>query len=72
MFRFIGMILGKAIIERTTIPVRFDKFFYKFLLNQSPHISDIDFIDPKLAKQLRKMETEDVDNWGLTFSYGVE
>jgi E3 ubiquitin-protein ligase HUWE1 len=47
-------------------------FLWNMIVGESPHISDLWYVDPDLAQQLRSFELEDVDEIGLTFSVTVQ
>ncbi|KAH7828092.1 putative ubiquitin-protein ligase 1 [Monocercomonoides exilis] len=72
LFRFVGYLMAKALIEQITIPAYFTRFVFKTLLDELPHISDVAGVDPELTLQMAQMEQEDVSEYGIPFSLNVE
>ncbi|KAA6334091.1 MAG: hypothetical protein EZS28_053099, partial [Streblomastix strix] len=73
LYRFIGMVLGKAVLEQVPVPARFDRVVFKTLLGTTLDLTDIEGVDRELYEQLRHMEEDDsVNDWGLTFSLEEE
>jgi len=52
-FRFIGRIMGLAILHKQYLPVNFSFLFYKKLLNKPLGFSDMEFIDPEIYKNIK-------------------
>ena len=51
-FEFIGRIMGLAIFHKQYLSINFTTLFYKKLLNKPLEISDMEFVDPELYKNL--------------------
>jgi len=52
-FKFIGCIMGLAILHKQYLSVNFTFLFYKKLLNKTLDFSDMKFIDPEIYKNIR-------------------
>ncbi|OUM69727.1 hypothetical protein PIROE2DRAFT_65800 [Piromyces sp. E2] len=68
-FKFIGRILGLAILNKQHFPLSFTFSFYKRLLGKKLEFADLQFIDAELYKNLIWLgENKGVENLSLTFS----
>eukprot|EP00617_Octactis_speculum_P008634 CAMPEP_0185796510 /NCGR_PEP_ID=MMETSP1174-20130828/161123_1 /TAXON_ID=35687 /ORGANISM="Dictyocha speculum, Strain CCMP1381" /LENGTH=456 /DNA_ID=CAMNT_0028491883 /DNA_START=671 /DNA_END=2041 /DNA_ORIENTATION=+ len=64
LFEFTGRILGKAILERQSLPATFSSVLYKHILRAPLTEEDLRALDPELHKHilwLRKNSTEGLD-----------
>lgn len=72
-FKFLGRLLGVAILQNQVVPAFFTKIFYKTLLNKPTHYSDLKEINPDLyltIKSIKNSEGEgDIGTVGYTFVY---
>jgi len=57
-FKFIGRIIGLAILQEQYLPVNFTFLFYKKLLNKPLEFSDIKYIDPEIYKNIKWLQYE--------------
>ncbi len=57
-FEFIGRIIGLAIFHKQHLSVNFTVLFYKKLLNKALKISDMEFIDPEIYKNIKWLQYE--------------
>ncbi|ORX64502.1 HECT-domain-containing protein [Anaeromyces robustus] len=72
-FKFIGRILGLSIFHKQYLSVNFTILFYKKLLDIPLEISDLEFIDPEIYKNINWLkENEETENLCLTFSIDTE
>jgi len=68
-FKYIGRILGLAIINEQYFPLYFTRPFYKRLIGEELEYSDLKLVDPKLYKHLNELlENENVEDYCLTFT----
>jgi len=51
-YRFIGRIMGLAILHKQHLPINFSLIFYKRLLEKPLSFSDLEFIDPEIYKSM--------------------
>ncbi|KAA6391348.1 MAG: putative E3 ubiquitin-protein ligase NEDD4 [Streblomastix strix] len=69
LLRLLGVLLGKALIENVTVPARFKRFIFNALLGYQLEQIDIKLFDYQLGSQLALLQqTEEIDDWGLTFT----
>ncbi|KRX08891.1 HECT-domain-containing protein [Pseudocohnilembus persalinus] len=74
-FRMLGRLVAKAVIENWNLEVTFSKSFLKHILGKDLYISDLEDIDPELAKNLKFILENDMgDGEDLLqyFSYSTE
>jgi len=56
-FKFIGRIIGLAILHEQYLPINFTFLFYKKLLNKPLEFSDLEFIiDPEVYKNIKWLQ----------------
>ncbi len=55
-FKFIGRIIGLAIFHKQNLPVNFTLLIYKKLLNKPLELSDLEFINPKIYKNIKWLQ----------------
>mmetsp|Transcript_6950 Transcript_6950/g.10949 ORF Transcript_6950/g.10949 Transcript_6950/m.10949 type:complete len:910 (-) Transcript_6950:407-3136(-) len=61
-FRFIGRIIGKAILDSQLLDAYFTRSFYKHMLNVSVTYHDMEAIDPEYYKSLKWILENDITN----------
>jgi len=67
-YKFIGRIIGLAILQNQYLPVNFSYIFYKKLLNRNLNFSDLIFIDSELYKNLNWLKNNNgIEELSLTF-----
>jgi len=72
-FKFIGRIMGMAILHQQYLSVNFTLLFYKKLLNKSLELSDMEFIDPEINKNIKWLQENDgAENSFLNFTLNTE
>ncbi|KAA6390381.1 MAG: putative E3 ubiquitin-protein ligase Itchy [Streblomastix strix] len=59
LYKFIGLVLSKVLLQSVTIPTLFDKLIYKTLLGKPAQLQDIFSIDPELGTQLMQIAYKD-------------
>lgn len=68
-FKFVGHIVGKALLDDQVVDVHFTRSFYKHLLGMPLTYRDIEAVDPDFFKNLQWMLDNDIDGvLDLTFS----
>ncbi|CAA3008577.1 E3 ubiquitin- ligase UPL2-like [Olea europaea subsp. europaea] len=72
-FKFVGRVVGKALLDGQLLDVHFTRSFYKHILGVKVTYHDIEAIDPDYFKNLKWMlENEISDVLGLTFSIDAD
>ncbi|EGR27757.1 ubiquitin- hect domain protein, putative [Ichthyophthirius multifiliis] len=69
IFKFTGIIIAKAILNRYIVGIDFAKFFLKVLTHRNLKISDLEDIEPQQAQNLLWIKENSVDDLYLTFTY---
>lgn len=68
-FKFVGHVVGKALLDNQIIDAHFTRSFYKHMLGQPLTYRDIEGVDPDFFKNLSWMLENDIDGvLDLTFS----
>ena len=68
-FKFVGHVVGKALLDNQVIDAHFTRSFYKHLLGQPLTYKDIEGVDPEFFKNLTWMLDNSIDGvLDLTFS----
>eukprot|EP00890_Picochlorum_soloecismus_P001249 jgi/Picsp_1/2124/NSC_05589-R1_ubiquitin-protein ligase 1 len=68
-FKFVGHVVGKALLDDQVVDVHFTRSFYKHLLGMPLTYRDIEAVDPDFFKNLQWMLDNDIDGvLDLTFS----
>lgn len=73
-FKFLGRLLGIAILQDQAFPAFFTSIFYKMLLNKKPEYTDLKYINPNLYLVIRGIknsegEEGDISTLCLNFVY---
>jgi hypothetical protein len=71
-FRFIGRVIGLALIHDRFLDVDFSLAFYKRLLNRPLTIKDLEKVDPEYCKNLLWLLENPVDDAGLELTFSVD
>lgn len=71
-FHFIGRIIGYSMFQRQVMNFRFIPAYYKLLLGRPLDYRDLQTFDNEIFNSIEKVATQDVTDWGLTFSLDVE
>jgi len=68
-FHFVGMIMGMAVYHGKLFQSYFSIPFYKLLLGRPLVLSDLQYHDVEVYKNMKKMqEADDIDSWDLDFT----
>ena len=70
-FKFVGFVVGRALLSGVHFDAPFNTSFYKHLLGRSVLFEDLESLDPQLYKnlcQLLEIDPDDVEDLDLTFS----
>jgi len=51
-FKFVGRIMGLAILHKQYLSINFSLMFYKRLLEKTLSFADLEFIDPEIYKSI--------------------
>ncbi|KAJ2827206.1 E3 ubiquitin-protein ligase tom1, partial [Coemansia erecta] len=71
-FRFVGRIIGKAIVDQRVLDAYFTRSFYKHILGRKVDYRDMEAIDPSYYKSLEWILENDItDVFEETFSFEV-
>lgn len=71
-FKFVGRVIGKAILDGHFLPCHFTRSFYKHILGITVQPSDMEAIDPEYYKNLRWILENDPTPLDLSFSSEVD
>ncbi|KAJ1758746.1 E3 ubiquitin-protein ligase tom1 [Coemansia sp. RSA 1591] len=72
-FRFVGRIIGKAIVDQRVLDAYFTRSFYKHILGRKVDYRDMEAIDPSYYKSLEWILENDItDVFEETFSFEVD
>jgi E3 ubiquitin-protein ligase HUWE1 len=68
-FRFVGKIIGKALVDGINLELHFTRSFYKHILGQPVTVQDMEDLDPEIYKSLQQLLSLDVDSTDLFEDY---
>jgi E3 ubiquitin-protein ligase HUWE1 len=71
-FKFVGMVIGKALMDGQLLDAHFTRSFYKHILGLPVSYQDMEAIDPDYFKNLKWILENDVSDLDLTFSMQQE
>jgi E3 ubiquitin-protein ligase HUWE1 len=71
-FKFIGMVIGKALMDGQLLDAHFTRSFYKHILGLTINYTDMEAIDPDYYKNLKWILDNEVAELDLTFSMQQE
>lgn len=71
-FKFVGIIVGKALYDGFLLDAFFTRSFYKHMCGASIHYTDMEDIDPSYYKNLAWILNNSVEGLDLTFSYEAD
>jgi ubiquitin-protein ligase E3 C len=66
LFKFFGMVVGKALFEGTLLKCNFAKFFLNKFVDKSNSVDDLKTLDPDLYNNLMYLKYYEVSS---SFSY---
>jgi len=69
-FRFLGRLIGKALIENWQLEVSFAKSFLKHVLEKTLYIRDLEDLDPEYTKNLEWLLNNELnEDMGLDINF---
>lgn len=71
-FKFVGRLIGYAMLQRQTVNFRLIPAYYKLLLGKPLDYRDLQSFDREVYGSIEKVVTENVTDWGLTFEVDIE
>lgn len=71
-FKFVGRIIGKAILDEQALDAHFTRSFYKHILGVPVTYHDIESIDPVFYKSLREIMMNPIDDLYLCLTFSAD
>lgn len=71
-FKFVGRVLGKAILDGQLLDAHFTRSFYKHILGVPVTYHDIEGIDPQFYKSMNDILNMDIDDLCLELTFSAE
>ncbi|KAL9185952.1 hypothetical protein ACHAXT_003729 [Thalassiosira profunda] len=71
-FRFVGRIVGKAVVDGFLLDAHFTRSLYKHMLGEKPKVDDMQAIDPDYYKNLQMILEHNLDDIGLELTMSTE
>jgi E3 ubiquitin-protein ligase HUWE1 len=71
-FRFVGRIVGKAVLDGYLLDAHFTRSLYKHMLGIEPTHHDMEAIDPDYYKNLKTILEYDLGDLGLELTFSIE
>jgi len=71
-FRFVGRIVGKAVVDGFLLDAHFTRSLYKHMLGVKPTHHDMQAIDPDYYKNLKMILEYNLDDIGLDLTFSTE
>lgn len=71
-FRFVGRIVGKAVLDGYLLDAHFTRSLYKHMLGIQPTHHDMEAIDPDYYKNLKTILEYNLDDLGLELTFSIE
>lgn len=71
-FRFVGRVIGKAIVDEQLMDAHFTVSFYKHLLGLPITHHDMEAVDPEYYKNLKQILEYPLDDLGLDLTFSAE
>ena len=68
-FRFVGKIIGKALVDGVNLEVHFTRSFYKHIQGQPVTVQDMEDLDPEIYKSLQQLLSIDLNSTDLFEDY---
>jgi E3 ubiquitin-protein ligase HUWE1 len=73
MCRFVGRLIGAALVNQFRIPAFLSLFVWKQILGRGAHVSDLWDVKPDVAQNLKTLaESQGVEDLGFVFAVSVE
>jgi len=71
-FRFVGRIVGKAVVDGFLLDAHFTRSLYKHMLGIKPTHNDMQAIDPDYYKNLQMILQHNLEDIGLELTFSIE
>jgi len=71
-FRFVGRIVGKAVLDGFLLDAHFTRSLYKHMLGVKPTHHDMEAIDPDYYRNLKMILEHNLDDLGLELTFSTE
>ena len=71
-FKFVGRVIGKAMVDAQLLDAHFTRSFYKHLLGVEVDLSDVEAIEPDYYKSLQQMLEYPLDMLGLDLTFSAD
>jgi len=71
-FRFVGRIVGKAVVDGYLLDAHFTRSLYKHMLGLEPTHQDMEAIDPDYYRNLKSILEFELDVLGLELTFSIE
>jgi E3 ubiquitin-protein ligase HUWE1 len=71
-FKFVGRVVGKAMVDGQLIDAHFTQSFYKHLLGVPVDMTDLEIMEPDYFKNLKSMLEYDLELLGLELNFTAE
>mmetsp|Transcript_9029 Transcript_9029/g.17668 ORF Transcript_9029/g.17668 Transcript_9029/m.17668 type:complete len:494 (-) Transcript_9029:421-1902(-) len=71
-FKFIGRVIGKALLESISLEAYFARSFYKHLLGRKTTPSDAEALDPEFYKNLNMISEHSLEDLGIELTFSVD
>lgn len=71
-FRFVGRIVGKAVLDGYLLDAHFTRSLYKHMLGIKPTHHDMEAIDPDYYKNLKTILEYDLGDLGLELTFSID
>lgn len=71
-FRFVGRIVGKAVVDGFLLDAHFTRSLYKHMLGVKPTHHDMQAIDPDYYKNLQMIMAHNLEDIGLELTFSLE
>jgi hypothetical protein len=71
-FKFVGRVLGKALMDGQLLDAHFTRPFYKHMLGQPLAFADLEALDPQFFSSLSQLLAMPIDDLGLELFFVVE
>ena len=71
-FRFVGRIVGKAVVDGFLLDAHFTRSLYKHMLGMHPTHHDMEAIDPDYYRNLKTVLEYNLQDIGLDLTFSIE
>jgi E3 ubiquitin-protein ligase HUWE1 len=71
-FKFVGRVIGKALVDNQLLDAHFTRSFYKHLLGVAVDMSDIEAVEPDYYKSLQQLIQYSLDDLCLELTFSAD